>query len=118
MAISIGNIHRLTSHQSGIDFDRLADIESAVPEDMALVLHGASGITPNDMHQLVQHRIAKVNFGTVLRQAMRHTLQATLQDMPDELDRPIYMKPAIQAVKDAAIDAYALLGHGVTSQEP
>ena len=70
MAISIGNVHRLREQQGGIDFDRLKQIQARVPKAIPLVLHGASGITPQDMARLVTHRIAKVNFGTVLRQSL------------------------------------------------
>lgn len=108
IAISIGNIHRLTTPGAIIDFTRLAEIESMVRAP--LVIHGTSGIRESDIARLVCTRIAKFNIGTVLRQAFGATLRETLARHPERFDRLQIMSDVMPGVGRAASRMIGLLG--------
>jgi fructose-bisphosphate aldolase class II len=108
VAISIGNIHRLTAPGATIDFARLAEIESLVRAP--LVIHGTSGIFEHDIIRLVRTRVAKFNIGTVLRQAFGATLRETLAQHPERFDRLEIMGDVASGVGRAATRMIRLLG--------
>jgi fructose-bisphosphate aldolase class II len=108
VAISIGNVHRLTTPGVVIDFARLADIESLVRAP--LVIHGTSGILESDIARLVRTRIAKFNIGTVLRQAFGAALRETLARHPERFDRLQIMSDVMSGVGLVATRLIGLLG--------
>ena len=66
LAVSVGNVHILTQGQRGLDLDRLAEIRRRV--GVPLVLHGGTGIAPDALRQAIARGVAKVNYGTYLKQ--------------------------------------------------
>jgi fructose/tagatose bisphosphate aldolase len=67
LGVAVGNIHTLTSGKRSLDLEALAKIQAAV--EIPLVLHGGTGIPLELALQCIQLGVAKVNFGTVLKQA-------------------------------------------------
>jgi fructose-bisphosphate aldolase, class II len=108
LAISVGNVHRLTSPGVTIDFARLAEIESSV--SVPLVIHGASGIFEEDIIRLAATRVAKFNVGTSLRQAFGRGLRQTLAAHPERFDRLEIMRDAMGAMTIEAARVITLLG--------
>ena len=107
VAISVGNIHRLTEPTCTIDFgllDRIAN-EVSIP----LVIHGSSGIRDEDMIKLKQSRVSKFNIGTCLRQALGHNLRDFMNQEPEKFDRIYFMQKAMPYVKQEAIRNLQLL---------
>jgi len=100
LAVSVGNIHRLTRPEARIDFERLAAIESAV--EVPLVIHGASGVADEDFQRLLGTRVAKFNVGTRLRQAFGTALRDYLGNHPEDFDRLRILESTIAPVQDAA----------------
>ncbi|MGD0896740.1 MAG: class II fructose-bisphosphate aldolase [Thermoguttaceae bacterium] len=66
LAISAGNVHVLLDGQRELDLPHLAAIAQQV--DVPLVLHGGSGIEPNSLGKAIGLGVAKVNYGTYLKQ--------------------------------------------------
>jgi fructose-bisphosphate aldolase class II len=95
MAVSVGNIHRLTTPSAVIDFARLAQISAQV--QVPLVIHGTSGIREQDIARLTRTRVAKFNIGTVLRQAFGRGLRETLGRDAERFDRLEIMADAMAA---------------------
>jgi tagatose 1,6-diphosphate aldolase GatY/KbaY len=67
LAVSIGNVHGYTPNPPPLDFERLAQVAAQV--DMPLVLHGASGISKEDIQRAIRIGIAKLNINTEVRSA-------------------------------------------------
>ena len=67
LGVAVGNVHILTSGKRGLDLEALAKIQAAV--EIPLVLHGGTGIPLKLAPRCIQLGVAKVNFGTVLKQA-------------------------------------------------
>ncbi|MGH3626944.1 MAG: class II fructose-bisphosphate aldolase [Sciscionella sp.] len=77
LAVAIGNVHFVTSdYQPTLDLGRLAELAAAV--DVPLVLHGGSGVSADQLHAAIAAGIAKVNFGTRLKDVFATELRAQL----------------------------------------
>lgn len=78
LAVAIGNVHFVTSdYRPTLDLGRLADLSGAV--DVPLVLHGGSGVSPDQLRAAIAAGIAKVNFGTRLKDVFATGLRAQLR---------------------------------------
>ncbi len=108
LAVSVGNVHRLSQPGATIDYDRLAKIEAAVGQP--LVIHGTSGIFEADISRLAKTRVCKFNIGTVLRQAFGNALRQAFADDPRVYDRLDLMRQAMPAVQAEAERMITLLG--------
>ena len=98
LAVSVGNVHLQTSAETSINRPALAAIEAAV--SCPLVLHGASGIRPEDRHWLAtQTKVCKFNVGTELRQCFGAALRDVLARDAHLFDR----NQILSAVKPALI---------------
>ncbi len=107
VAISIGNVHRLTTQSTEVNFALLDQIAAEV--EIPLVIHGASGIKDEDMHVLKQSQVSKFNIGTCLRQALGHNLRDFMNAEPEKFDRIYFMQKAMPFVKEEAIRNFKLL---------
>lgn len=62
LAVAIGNAHGMYNGDPDLRLDRLQEINGIV--DIPLVLHGGSGINPEDFKQCIQHGVRKINVAT------------------------------------------------------
>jgi len=67
LGVAVGNTHILTRGKAPVDFDRLGKIHDVVK--VPLVLHGGTGIPLKLAQSCIRLGVAKVNFGTALKQA-------------------------------------------------
>jgi ketose-bisphosphate aldolase len=67
LGVAVGNVHILTSGKRSLDLEALEKIHAAV--EIPLVLHGGTGIPLELAPRCIELGVAKVNFGTVLKQA-------------------------------------------------
>lgn len=108
MAISVGNVHRMTEALCEVDFDLVQRI--AASTTVPLVIHGTSGIPPADIQRLKCNRVAKFNIGTTMRMAFNRSLRQSLLDTPDRFDRLQLMQPVVSALQAEALRMLTLLG--------
>ena len=90
LAVSVGNVHVQTTGETDLDLERLAALGSRVP--VPLVLHGGTGIAPQSLPAAIRLGVAKVNYGTYLKQA--------------------YLKAVRSAVSQEFADPHDILGRG------
>ena len=76
LGVSIGNVHVMTKGHASPDLTRLARILEAV--DVPLVVHGGTSLTPDSLREMVKLGVAKINFGTVLKQAYLEAVRESL----------------------------------------
>ena len=67
LACAFGTAHGLYLKTPKLDFDRLAKIDSLV--DIPLVMHGGSGVSPEDYKKVVELGIRKINYYTYMAKA-------------------------------------------------
>lgn len=76
LAVSIGNVHGISSQPAALDWDRLARIRTLV--ETPLSLHGASGLPDADVRRAVSLGVCKVNVNTEVRRGFLAELDRTL----------------------------------------
>jgi fructose-bisphosphate aldolase class II len=108
LAVSVGNIHRLTEPTARIDFNRLREIEETA--ETPLVIHGVSGLPESDIRRLLSTGVAKFNIGTRLRMAFGKRLRETLNEDMGQFDRLRIMKSVIPAMRESAVDSLIIAG--------
>lgn len=108
IAISVGNIHRIENSYVDINFERFDALEKAIK--IPLVIHGTSGIKPEDIRLLARRNVCKFNIGTCLRQRFGSALRNTLASDHQLFDRLTIMKQIIPELSDEAGKMIELLG--------
>lgn len=102
LAVAIGTGHGVYETVPNLDFDRLEKIKDKV--DIPIILHGASGISKEDVQHCIRLGCAKVNISTELKIPFSGALRQFLIDNPEETDTRKYMGPAKEAMKKVAIE--------------
>jgi ketose-bisphosphate aldolase len=73
LAVAIGNVHVLEGRKSRLDFELLAELRRVIP--VPLVLHGGTGIDPDELRKAIRAGVCKINVGTVLRRRFINSLK-------------------------------------------
>ncbi|WP_217544083.1 tagatose bisphosphate family class II aldolase [Vibrio metschnikovii] len=108
LAVAIGTAHGLYKSEPKLDFERLAAIRQCV--DIPLVLHGASGISDEDVRHCIALGICKVNVATELKIAFSDAMKGYLSSHPDANDPRQYLVPGMQAMKEVVISKINVCG--------
>ncbi|MCQ2433259.1 MAG: class II fructose-bisphosphate aldolase [Clostridia bacterium] len=67
LACAFGTVHGIYLKEPKLDFDRLAKIDSMV--SVPLVMHGGSGVSPEDYRKVIARGVAKINYYTYMAKA-------------------------------------------------
>lgn len=97
LAVAIGTAHGFYKGEVKLDLPRLREIRDAVG-DTALVLHGGSGVPDELMRDAIRSGIAKINFGTELKNAFTLAVKGSLA-ASDDIDLRRTFAPAVKAVE-------------------
>lgn len=98
LAIGIGTAHGFYVGTPVLDKKRVSDIRKVV--SIPLVLHGASGLSDDDVRECVQRGICKVNFATELRAAYTDAVKKLLAEKPETFDPKKLGTVGMAAVKE------------------
>jgi fructose-bisphosphate aldolase, class II len=107
LAPAVGSVH---GGNSRLDLPLLEEIASASPAP--LVLHGGSGIHPDDLREAVHMNVVKVNIGAGIFRTWVSGLQegALLKGSHDELPHHLMMNHASAKVSEVARTKLSLMG--------
>lgn len=89
LAVSIGNIHVLTSGKATIDLDILRRIRERV--SIPLVVHGGTSLTPKSLREVIRLGVTKVNFGTRLKQCYLAAIRERLEEYRKPLSPHVFL---------------------------
>jgi tagatose 1,6-diphosphate aldolase GatY/KbaY len=95
LAVAIGSAHGFYKRAPKLDIDRLARIAEVVAEP--LVLHGGSGIPPEQWQAAIGEGIAKINFATEIKDTFTRNVKLALL-ASEEIDLRKTFPPATDAV--------------------
>lgn len=98
LAIAIGTAHGFYVGTPVLDKERLSEIRKVV--SIPLVLHGASGLTDEEVTDCVKRGICKVNFATELRKAYTDAVRKLTEEDPSAFDPKAFGKVGMTAVKE------------------
>lgn len=110
LAVAVGTAHGFYKGAVRLDFERLEQIRDAVG-DVALVLHGGSGLPAGLMRRAIECGIAKINFGTELKNAFTLAVKQSLADS-DDIDLRRTFAPAVKAVQEISAAKIRVCGRG------
>lgn len=98
LAVAIGTAHGFYNGTPVLDKERLSEIRKVV--SIPLVLHGASGLSDEDVKDCIERGICKVNFATELRVAYTDGIKELLLEKPDVFDPKNLGKAGMEKVKE------------------
>lgn len=98
LAVAIGTSHGFYVGTPVLDKERVAQLKEAT--EAPLVMHGASGLSEEDVRDCASRGIAKVNFATELRVAYTDAMRKLLSENPDIYDPKKPGKAGMDAVKE------------------
>lgn len=84
LAVSVGNVHLLTTGYAPVDLDHLETIYRRV--GLPLVMHGGTSFPPEAVPRAIAGGIVKFNVGTILKNTFLKAVRAQLPDWPDRVD--------------------------------
>lgn len=108
LAIAIGTAHGFYVGTPVLDKERVSEIRTLV--DVPLVLHGASGLTDEDVRECVSRGICKVNFATELRVAYTDAVKKLLEEKPETFDPKKLGVVGMEAVKQLVMERMKVCG--------
>ncbi len=94
LAVAIGNSHGRYRGVPELDFDRLKAIRDVT--GIPLVLHGGSGIPPEDFRKAISLGISKINFFTGMSDAALQTTRQYMDGMDDKYNNYAEMMNAVK----------------------
>lgn len=98
LAVAIGTAHGFYVGTPVLDKPRVSAIKEVV--SVPLVLHGASGLSEEDVRECVERGMCKVNFATELRAAYTAAVKKLLEEKPETYDPKKLGKVGMEAVKE------------------
>jgi len=108
LAVAIGTVHGFYKSEPKLDFDRLGEIVKIT--DCPLVLHGGSGVPPEDFKKCVRMGMSKINVGTELKATFSTAVRHAAYNNPEsEFDPRKYVggvKEACAEVVKGKIDIF------------
>lgn len=102
LACSFGTAHGIYSAKPNLDFERVEKIKSLV--NIPLVMHGGSGVSPEDYRLAIRNGIRKINYYSYMSSAGTKAAKSLL----DEQDVTFFhdvANTAMQAMKDDVLKA-------------
>jgi ketose-bisphosphate aldolase len=84
LAVSIGNVHLLTTAYAPVDLDHLEAIARRV--STPLVIHGGTSFPPDAVSRAIAAGAVKFNVGTILKRAFFDGMRQSIQAQPEPPD--------------------------------
>lgn len=102
LAISIGNLHGEYRQSPKLRFDLLNNINKSV--ETPLVLHGGSGISPEDFKKTIKNGMTKVNIATAIQLSVTKHVKCEIERMNNDINyfsiMDAIMEGTCEAVKE------------------
>lgn len=107
LAVSIGSEHGHGENET-LDIELLKRIRAATP--IALVLHGASGVSDQDIRQAIENGISKVNIDTDIRHTFSFAVRNITQSFPEMNDSKEIMTKVMAEIQKLVEQKIQLFG--------
>ena len=108
LAIAIGTAHGVYEGEPELDFERLDTIKKLI--EMPVVLHGASGISAEDLKTGVKYGVNKVNVNTDFQQSFTAKIKEVFAEKPELYDPRKYCGPGREAIAEKVKEKIKTLG--------
>lgn len=108
MAVGVGTAHGFYKEAPVLNKELITTLRGMLQAPM--VLHGASGLSDEDVRECIRRGICKVNFATELRAAYSEGVRAVLGEDPRAFDPKAYGKEARRRVKALVMERMLVCG--------
>lgn len=108
MAVGVGTAHGFYKEKPQLNKELITTLRGMLQAPM--VLHGASGLSDEDVKDCIRRGICKVNFATELRAAYTEGVKAVLAENPKTFDPKAYGKEARQRVNALVMERMLVCG--------
>ena len=82
LAVAIGTVHGIYAEEPVLQYDRISELREAIPAP--LVMHGASGLEPEQYKECVKRGITKINFATYMQLAGAHAIEKIVKEAGEQ----------------------------------
>ena len=108
LAIAIGTAHGFYAGTPVLDKERVSEIKALV--SVPLVLHGASGLSNEEIKECVNRGMCRGNFARELRVAYTDAVKRLLEEKPETFDPKKIGEVGMLAVKELAVNRMKVCG--------
>jgi len=105
-----GNSHGIFLEEPALDIERIRAVRKILPEKVAMVLHGGSGIPDEQIKEAIKAGIANIHINTEIRTAYTEALRKFLADNPEEATPYKILASAVEAVRKKVEEKLKLFG--------
>ena len=78
LAVAVGNVHMLERRKTKLDFDLINTLREKIP--VPLVVHGATGISDEELQEAIKLGMCKINVGTMLKRTYLNAIKSYLSN--------------------------------------
>lgn len=110
MAVGVGTAHGFYTGTPVLNRELISQLNGLLTVPM--VLHGASGLSDEEVRECVRRGICKVNFATELRVAYSDGVKAALAEKPDTFDPKVYGRQGRENVRQLVRNRILVCGCG------
>lgn len=109
-APAVGNLHGIAANEPKLDFELIKKIRAVLPADVAMVLHGGSGIPDEQTREAVKLGFNNIHISTEIRAAYVDALKKMLAAAPEETTPYKIYKPVVEAVATKVSEKLEIFG--------
>ena len=108
LAVAVGSSHAMRERTASLDHELITRLRAILP--VPLVLHGSSGVPPEELRAAIAAGMTKINIGTLLGSSFTQALRAALAADDSIIDPRKVLSPARSAVAEAVAGSLRDLG--------
>ncbi len=108
LAVAIGTAHGVYKGKPELDFERLKTIKDKTK--IPIVLHGASGLSDDDLKKAISLGVNKVNVNTDFQQVFAAKIREIFRNDRELYDPRKYCGPGRTAIKEKVMEKIRVLG--------
>lgn len=108
VAVAVGNVHRMRRKIAKLDFELIEKLSHCV--DIPLVMHGASGISDEDVRRAIDCGISKVNVATDFCVAFSSGIKADVREKSEETFPMEFLTTGMKNVFEVAKERIEAVG--------
>lgn len=105
LACAFGTAHGIYAKKPQLDFDRLVQIRNSI--DVPIVMHGGSGVSPEDYVRSIDCGVRKINYYTYMAKAGADTVKAQIGSLNFFHDMAVAATAAMEADTAKAIEIFS-----------
>lgn len=94
-----GNSHGISLDEPALDIERIKAVRKILPEKVAMVLHGGSGIPDKEIKEAIKAGISNIHVNTEIRTVYAEALRKFLAENPEETTPYKILAPAVEATQ-------------------